>query len=54
MSTSYPIKLDVGVPSRPVLSATMAPDGGIELSWIASEDDKSGIKEYEVTAVHYT
>jgi len=47
-STSYPIKLDVGSPSRPTLSATVLSDGGIELSWTASEDDKSGIKEYEV------
>ncbi len=47
-TTSYPLKLDVGVPSRPVLSASPLSDGSIELSWTASEDDKSGIKEYEV------
>ncbi len=47
-TTLYPIKLDVGIPSRPILSANALSDGGIELTWTASEDDKSGIKEYEV------
>lgn len=47
-STSYHIKLDIEVPTKPTLSGKAKSDGSIELTWTASEDDASGIKEYEV------
>ncbi len=47
-STSYPIKLDVDNPSKPILSAESVSDGSIDLSWEPAEDDSSGVKEYEL------
>lgn len=46
--TTYHTKLDIEGPSKPTLSARPLPDGTIEISWGASTDDASGLKEYQV------
>jgi hypothetical protein len=47
-TTTYRIKMDIEAPSRPELSAAPTSDGKIKLTWVESEDDASGVKEYEV------
>ena len=47
-ATSYHIKLDVDAPTKPILTAKEVPDGSIDLSWEPSEDQSSGVKEYEL------
>lgn len=50
-TTTYHIKLDVENPvwpEWPPLSAEAKSDGTIEITWIAAEDDASGVKEYEI------
>ena len=46
--TTYAIKLDVDGPAGVVLSGETTAEGGTEISWEASEDDASGVKEYEI------
>lgn len=46
--TTYHTKLDVEGPSKPAISAKSLPDGRIEVSWTASTDEASGVKEYQV------
>jgi hypothetical protein len=47
-TTTYYIKLDIDAPTRPIPSAEPKSDGSIELTWEPSEDDSSGVKEYEI------
>lgn len=47
-TTTYSIKLDLDGPTRPLPSTEAKSDGSIELTWEASEDDASGVKEYEI------
>jgi len=47
-TTTYSIKLDIGGPPVPLLSATPNLDGSIDLSWTEAEDDASGVKAHEI------